>query len=89
MEIGLEAAPKTSKTQLFGRLLLGLMLFNSGVSHLTYLRQPFQAQVPPWVPLNPDLVVVLSGCVEIILGLSLMALYRRKAYVASLPLCSL
>src|SRR5882757_7138621 len=81
MEIGLEAAPKTSKTQLFGRLLLGLMLFNSGVSHLTYLRQPFQAQVPPWVPLNPDLVVVLSGCVEIILGLSLMVLYRRKAYV--------
>src|SRR5260370_993953 len=81
MEIGLEAAPKTSKTQLFGRLLLGLMLFNSGVSHLTYLRQPFQAQVPPWVPLNPDLVVVLSGCVEIILGLSLMALYRRKAHV--------
>ena len=81
MEIGLEAAPKTSKTQLFGRLLLELMLFNSGVSHLTYLRQPFQAQVPPWVPLNPDLVVALSGCVEIMLGLSLMALYRRKAYV--------
>ena len=81
MEIGLGAAPKTSKEQLFGRLLLGLMLVSSGVSHLTYLRRPFQAQVPPWVPLNPDLVVVLSGCVEIMLGLSLMALYRRKAYV--------
>ncbi len=77
----LEAAPKTSKAQLVGRLLLGLMLFNSGVSHLTYLRQPFRAQVPPWVPLNPDLVVVLSGYVEMILGLSLVALYRRKAYV--------
>jgi uncharacterized membrane protein len=81
MEIRLEAAPKTSKAQLFGRLLLGLMLFNSGVSHLTYLRQPFHAQVPPWFPLNPDLVVVLSGYVEIILGLSLVALYRRKAYM--------
>src|SRR5579864_2668852 len=81
MEIGLEAAPKTSKAQLFGRFLLGLILVSSGVSHLTYLRQPFQAQVPPWAPLNPDLVVVLSGCVEIMLGLSLMALYRRKAYV--------
>ena len=81
MEIGLEAAPKTSKAQLFGRLLLGLMLVNSGGSHLTYLRQPFQAQVPPWVPLNSDLVVVLSGCVEVVLGPSLMALYRRKAYV--------
>jgi uncharacterized membrane protein len=81
MEIGLEAAQKTSKAQLFGRLLLGLMLVSSGVSHRTYLRQPFQAQVPPWVPLNPDLVVVLSGYVEIMLGLSLTALYRRKAYV--------
>jgi uncharacterized membrane protein len=77
----LEAAPKTSTVQLFGRLLLGLMLFTSGVSHLTYFRQQFHAQVPPWVPLNPDLVVVLSGCVEIVLGLSLVALYRRKAYV--------
>jgi uncharacterized membrane protein len=77
----LGAAPKTSRAQLLGRILLGLMLVSSGVSHLTYLREPFQAQVPPWVPLSPDLVVVLSGCVEIILGLSLMALYRRKAYV--------
>ncbi len=77
----LEAAPTTSQAQLFGRLLLGLMLFTSGVSHLTYFRQPFRAQVPPWVPLNPDLVVVVSGCVEIMLGLSLVALHRRKAYV--------
>src|ERR1700732_1456961 len=77
----LAAVPKTSKAQLFGRVLLGVMLFTSGVSHLTYLRQPFHAQVPPWVPLNPDLVVVLSGCVEITLGLSLVALFRRKAYV--------
>ena len=76
-----QAAPKTSKAQLFDRLLLGLMFFASGLSHLTYLRQPFQAQVPQWVPLNPDLVVVLSGYVEIILGLSLAVLYRRKAYV--------
>jgi len=77
----LEAAPTTSTAQLLARLLLGLVLFTSGVLHLTYLRQAFHAQVPPWVPLNPDLVVVLSGCVEIILGLSLVALYRRKAYV--------
>jgi hypothetical protein len=41
MEIGLEAAPKTSKAQLLGRLLLGLMLFNSGVSHLTFCDSHF------------------------------------------------
>jgi hypothetical protein len=49
----LDAAPKTSKAQLLGRILLGLMLVSSGVSHLTYLREPFQSQVPLWVPLTP------------------------------------
>ena len=81
----LDAAPKTSKAQLIGRLLLGLMLISSGVSHLTYLRQPFQAQVPPWAPLNPDIVVVLSGWVEIILEfLAGPGLYRVKAHVGIL-----
>ena len=56
----LEAAPKTSKVQMFGRILLGLMLVYTGVSHLTFARQEFQAQVPPWIPLKPDLVVFLA-----------------------------
>jgi len=80
----LEAAPKTSKVQTSARILLGLMLLYAGISHLTFARQPFQAQVPPWVPLNPDLVVLLSGCVEILFGLSLLFLYRYKAYVGIL-----
>src|SRR5258707_4892819 len=77
----LELAQKTSKVQLFGRFLLGLMLVYTGVSNLTFARQEFQAQVPPWIPLKPDLVVFLSGYLEITLGLSLLALYRYKAYV--------
>src|SRR5260221_12625817 len=77
----LEAAPKTSKVQMFGRILLGLMLVYTGVSHLTFARQEFQAQVPPWIPLKPDLVVFLSGFVEITLGLSLLAFNRYKAYL--------
>src|SRR5258708_15720092 len=77
----LEAAQKTSKVKMFGRILLGLMLVYTGVSHLTFARQEFQAQVPPWIPLKPDLVVFLSGFLEITLGLSLLALYRYKAYV--------
>src|SRR6202140_2215851 len=56
-------------------------LVYTGVSHLTFARQEFQAQVPPWIPLKPDLVVFLSGFVEIALGLSLLALYRYKTYV--------
>ena len=77
----LEAAPRTSKSQLAGRIMLGLMLVTAGVSHLTNARQSFQAQVPPWLPLDPDLVVLLSGGVEIALGLSLALLYRYKAWV--------
>ena len=77
----LESAPQTSRTQMVGRILLGLMLATAGVTHLTIARHSFQAQVPPWIPLNPDLVVQLSGGVEILLGLSLVVLYRYKAYV--------
>ncbi len=78
---GLEAAPQTTKSQAISRIVLGLMLLIAGVSHLTTARQSFQAQVPPWVPLSPDLVVLLSGGVEIVLGLSLVALYRHKAWI--------
>ncbi len=78
--MALEAAPQTSKSQMIGRIILGLMLLLAGVSHLTTARQSFQAQVSPWVPLSPDLVVLLSGGVEILLGLSLLVLYRYKAY---------
>jgi uncharacterized membrane protein len=38
----------------------------------------FQAQVPPWVPLSPDFVVLASGVIEIALGLALISLQRRR-----------
>lgn len=56
------------------------MLF-AGISHLTSLRAEFTAQVPDWIPASKDLVVVLSGWVEIGLGLSLLALGRYKIWV--------
>jgi len=62
-----------------GRVLLGAMLVFAGVSHLTYARHDFLAQVPPWLPLNPDLVVVLSGVFEIVLGMALLLLPRQKS----------
>jgi arylsulfatase A-like enzyme/uncharacterized membrane protein len=37
-------------------------------------REAFQAQVPAWVPIDEDLVVVASGVVEIFLGALLLAL---------------
>lgn len=62
------------------RYLLGIALIYAGVGHFTFSRLEFQAQVPPWVPLDPDLVVLASGAVEIALGLGLILLtrYRRQ-----------
>ena len=62
---------KTSKGHTTVRILLGLFLILAGIGHLTFSRQAFQAQVPDWLPMNPDLVVVLSGIVEILLGTAL------------------
>lgn len=63
------------------RLLLGFALTFAGVGHLTTSRLEFQAQVPTWVPLDPDFVVVASGVVEIALGLSLIILFKFAPYV--------
>jgi len=60
------------------QILLGATLIYTGTLHLTTSRVEFQAQVPPWVPLSPDFVVLASGVVEIALGLSLISLQRRR-----------
>ena len=60
------------------RILLGVLLAFAGVSHLTVARTEFLAQVPPWVPLDGDLVVVLSGLAEIVLGLGLVFLQKFR-----------
>ena len=62
---------KTSTTQNVFRILLALFMIFAGISHLTFNRVEFQSQVPDWVPLSKDLVVILSGILEIILGLGL------------------
>ena len=63
------------------RVLLGLSLLFAGLSHLTFARTEFLAQVPNWVPLDGDLVVVLSGIAEILLGTALMFLGRYRVAV--------
>ena len=63
------------------QLLLGFALTSAGISHLTTARAEFQAQVPTWLPLDADFVVIASGVVEIALGLALMTLWRYRAWV--------
>lgn len=54
------------------RTVLGGALIFAGVSHLTFARKAFRAQVPDWVPLKKDKTVVYSGVAEIALGSSLV-----------------
>jgi len=72
---------RSDKTQTVVRILLGLFLILAGTSHLTFQRTEFLAQVPNWVPMQADLVVVLSGIVEIVLGACLLFLTKRRATV--------
>jgi uncharacterized membrane protein len=62
---------KTTVIQNVFRILLAIFMIYAGFSHLTFNRVDFQAQVPDWLPMSKDLVVILSGIVEIILGLGL------------------
>ena len=63
------------------QVALGGVLVSAGVSHLTVSRVEFQAQVPTWLPLDPDFVVVSSGIVEILLGLALITLWPLRKRV--------
>lgn len=63
------------------RWLLGSGLVFAGVGHLTFARQSFAAQVPGWLPLPVDFVVVASGVVEIVLGLALVLWARQRVLI--------
>ena len=73
----MEKQTKTKRIQNIFRILLALLMILAGLSHLTFNRVAFQAQVPDWLPLSKDLVVILSGIVEIGLGLGL-AFWKKE-----------
>lgn len=74
-------SPASRRGRTVGRIALGAVLVFAGISHLTFAREEFQAQVPRWLPLDPDFVVVASGIVEITLGGSLILLRRWRVQV--------
>ncbi len=76
-----QPALKTGTIQTIFRIVLGASLLFAGIAHLTFGRVEFLAQVPRWVPLDADLVVVLSGIAEIILGAALIGLGRYRVIV--------
>jgi uncharacterized membrane protein len=74
----------SSWLQTFTRWLLGSFLLLAGIGHLTWLRTEFQAQVPQWIPLDADLVVVFSGIVEIVLGIGLIMLPKWRVLLGGI-----
>jgi uncharacterized membrane protein len=56
-------------------------MVSAAIAHLSFSRDEFQAQVPDWVPMNKDLVVILSGVVELILGLAMVFWSKQKVRV--------
>lgn len=72
---------KTTTLQNILRIILGLFMVLAAIGHFTYQRAEFQAQVPNWIPLSKDSVVLLSGLVEISLGLSMIFWTSQKIRV--------
>lgn len=70
-----------SRARTVCRVLLGASLVFAGVSHLTFARDEFQAQVPESVPLDPDTTVLASGVVEVGLGAALLFARKRRGLV--------
>lgn len=58
--------------------LAGFLVF-AGVAHLVS-PEPFAAQVPTWFP-APDLTILVSGLVEIGLGIALLVVRQHRALV--------
>lgn len=76
--------PPTTPARTAARLALGGALVFAGLSHLFWGRQTFRAQVPKFVPLDEDGVVMASGGVEIMLGAGLALLRRDRVLVGRL-----
>lgn len=67
--------------QRISQVVLGCALIYAGIGHLTTNRTEFQAQVPTILKSIADFVVLASGVVEIVLGLSLIFLWRYRVAV--------
>ncbi|WP_456845878.1 DoxX family protein [Cellulomonas sp. P5_C6] len=67
-----------------GRIALGAGLLFAGTSHLTWSRTEFRAQVPPWIPVSADAVVLGSGVAELAIGGALVALPKQRVTVGAI-----
>jgi uncharacterized membrane protein len=68
-------------TRRIAQIVLGAALAFTGTGHLTFGRAEFRAQVPPWIPVDDDVVVLASGVVELGLAAALVLARRRRVPV--------
>jgi uncharacterized membrane protein len=81
LRTALTDAGPTSGLRTVARWVLGGLLALAGVAHLTVARDEFRAQVPDWFPVDADVVVLVSGVVEIGLGAALLGWARGRVTV--------
>jgi uncharacterized membrane protein len=67
--------PQTQGLQTLGRWALGVILLVAGVGHFIAADE-FLGQVPSWMP-APEAVVAISGVIELMLGVALIAAPQR------------
>lgn len=82
--MGIRCRDRPTRCEEFARYGAGAAMAFAGVSHLTFAREEFRAQVPGWVPIDADDTVLLSGAVEIALGVGLVALPKERRRMAGL-----
>jgi len=69
---------QVTKKQNATRIIIGFFFIFTGTAHLSFQREAFLAQVPKWLPLEPDTIVLLSGGVEIFLGIGLVFFHHQR-----------
>jgi uncharacterized membrane protein len=70
---------RSARVRAAARVVLGSALIIAGLGHLTLARNDFQAQVPDWVGIDKNVVVISSGLVEIALGFALIVVRRHRS----------
>jgi uncharacterized membrane protein len=84
VDTALPPPPPSTPARTAARLALAGAMIGAGISHLFWARETFQAQVPKFVPMDPDGVVMASGGVEIMLGAGLAVLNRDRVLIGRL-----
>lgn len=74
-----DAEPSGALARRVARWVLGIFLIGAGIGHFRNTSE-FLAQVPPWMP-QPELVVLVSGVIELALGFALLLLRSGRRTV--------